>query len=466
MSFVSPAFFVFLPVTAALCTLLPAAPLKKALLLCASYAFYGWGRPSQMALLFGVTLFSYGAKAALVRTRGRRVRGWLLSVAVGALVGTLVFFRRGEGRTVPAGLSFYVFQAISSLVDAARAGKDADASADKGVVSKSVPQSLSDYALYLSFFPQLVAGPIETEAFLLPRITAALHAPFTAGRIRRALPRLILGYYKKLAAADVLAPFVDRVFASAGAAPLGAPAVCAAACAFACQIYADFSGYSDIARGSAALLGVELSENFAEPYRAASPREFWRRWHMSLNRWFVSYVYRPLGGGSSAATRVWAAMAVFLLSGLWHGCAPTFVLWGLYSGAVYCLTTSRPGEACLRALPRPCATLLTFALVTVGWICFRAGSLSQAGALYAALGHWSRSSWASLASFCPGGWREALRLAVAAASILPLDAYLREGAHRAPEGRAIVLGALALAALLAGLSGLSGGDNAFIYFQF
>ena len=308
-----------------------------------------------------------------------------------------------------------------------------------------------------------MAGPIERSGRLLPQL-----------RRERTLSReqlsaggwlLLTGYFKKAAIADGLAPLVDAVYAAPGQA--GGPEIIAATALFGLQIYCDFSGYSDIARGAAGLLGVELMENFQAPYAARSIREFWRRWHISLTAWFTDYVYIPLGGSRRGLPRrCFNIMAVFLLSGLWHGADWTFVAWGgihgIYQvcGVLAARRTGGRGPQGRGTGLLRCAA--TFSLVTFAWLFFRAQSMADAWLLLSRLGTgWGAAQWPLLS------------MARQLPFVLPALACLHF-LHRLPSRppaplgpRVLTVSALLLCIALGWWTSLSGGGgNAFIYFQF
>lgn len=283
------------------------------------------------------------------------------------------------GLILPVGISFYTFQTLSYSIDVYR--------------REVAPASrFSELALYVAFFPQLVAGPIERAARLLP----ALQQPrrLSADQTFRGLHQILLGLFKKVAIADGVAVTVDQIFASP--APTWIEVIVGSAL-FGLQIYCDFSGYTDIARGSARLLGIELTRNFDVPYFSRNPREFWRRWHISLSTWLRDYVYIPLGGSRYGALSTYRNLLVtMLLGGLWHGAAWTFLLWGLYHGALLCL--HRGWQAWCRkwkrgrfpALPHRLGALVSMGLCLAatgyGWMIFRAESLAQVVDFTAVLG--------------------------------------------------------------------------------
>jgi D-alanyl-lipoteichoic acid acyltransferase DltB (MBOAT superfamily) len=273
---------------------------------------------------------------------------------------------------LPIGISFHTFQALSYTIDVYR-----------GQIP--VERSLLRLWVYVLFFPQLVAGPIERARRLLPQFDER-HAPDPAA-IAAGLKRILWGLVKKVVIADRLALMANGVFSSPQ--DFSGLSLLIGTYAFAFQIYADFSAYSDIAIGSARILGFRLMENFDRPYFAASPGEFWKRWHISLSTWFRDYVYIPLGGDRQGKGRWVAAILVtFLLSGLWHGANWTFVAWGVFHGLLIVLART-VGKAV--RLPRAAGIILTFHLVVLGWIYFRAASLADAHYVFGRLfaGPWT-----------------------------------------------------------------------------
>jgi alginate O-acetyltransferase complex protein AlgI len=275
---------------------------------------------------------------------------------------------------LPIGISFYTFQAMSYTVDVYRGELRAR-------------RNLVDIAVFVSFFPHLVAGPIQRASFLLPQVEA--NRRFDVEAARRGLLLICWGFFKKLVIADNVGVIANKVFALADP---SFPLLWAGVFAFAMQIYADFSAYTDIARGTSRWLGFELTENFAHPYLARSPSDFWRRWNISLSTWFRDYVYLPLGG-SRGGRAAWARniLLTFMLSGLWHGASWNYVLWGTYHGLLLILTRARgmlrPDTApVLRRLPAfaaPAVAVLQvagmFVLTLVGWLLFRETDLSAIG---------------------------------------------------------------------------------------
>jgi alginate O-acetyltransferase complex protein AlgI len=393
------AFLVFFPVVAALFFATPARH-RWVLLLGASYYFYAAWKPEYLVLIVASTLVDYLVGLRLgAETAPRKRRAWL-AVSLVANLGILFAFKYANffGASVqaafratnvmlavprlevllPVGISFYTFQTLSYTIDLYRGEREPE-------------RHLGRFALYVSFFPQLVAGPIERSTRLLPQL-ARLTAKLDGDRIARGLGLVVWGLFKKAVIADRAALFVDAVFADPER--FGGPTIIVATYLFAFQIYCDFSGYSDIAIGSAKVLGVDLMENFERPYWSPSIASFWRRWHVSLSTWFRDYLYLPLGGRRVGMGR-WAfnILVVFVLSGLWHGASWTFVIWGAFHGLLLLLTRagSRAWDAATGSLSADARKLLatalgvpiTFHLVCFGWLIFRADDLSHLSLLLA-----------------------------------------------------------------------------------
>ncbi len=394
MSFNSVAFLIFLPVTVLVHYLLP-HKVRWVWLLLASYVFYMSWRPEMALLIFSVTTVSYagGLAAWYFRGKGKNKAAGISAGAAGTVcVLALVFFKYfsfiaetvsriasigGEAFSwydivLPVGISFYTFQAVGYVVDVARGKIEAET-------------HFGYYALFVSFFPQLVAGPIEKAEVLIPQLKAK--KTLEGANIRSGLFRMLTGFFKKIAVADMMAGPVNAIFADVDKAGSGLAAL--GAVMFAIQIFCDFSGYTDIAIGAAELLGIRLSKNFDKPYAAVSVNDFWRRWHISLSGWFRDYVYIPLGGNRKGEFRTCINLIiVFLLSGLWHGAAWHFVLWGLLHGVLIVADrlTKKPRDAFWKAVrvdPEGKAIttfrrIATFITVCFLWIFFRAESISEA----------------------------------------------------------------------------------------
>lgn len=364
------------------------------LLVGASLYFYAAFKPVYVALLLGVTLVAYVAGLAIEAAVDPRRRRSMLIAGVVLVLGALFVFKyydffaasidgllAGAGRPAPlvprldlavaAGLSFYTFSCVSYLADV-HAGRLA------------AERHVGYFTLYASFFPKLLAGPIERAKPFLQQLSRPV--VFDAEGVTAGLQLMLWGLFKKVVIADRLAVVVDRTY---GQPAFASPAdLVIATYFFAFQLYCDFSGYSDIAIGAAKVLGFDLTENFRRPYLSTSVGEFWAgRWHLSLTRWFRDYLYIPMGGSRvSAARRAFNVMLVFLVSGLWHGANWTFVVWGGLNGAyqVVSLLTERVRRRGVSMLRLPdglrslVGAVVTFHLILLTWVFFRASSLSDA----------------------------------------------------------------------------------------
>lgn len=384
MVFQSLDFLIFLVALVAVYWWLPHRA-QNILLLVASYVFYCWVHPWYGLLIAFTTLVDYSA-ARLLSTLapGARGRKRILATSLTATFSVLCGFKYFNFFTdslwsafhamgvdwsrpmidilLPVGISFYTFQSASYVVDVFR-GRE------------RVRRSLTDYALFVSFFPQLVAGPIERAGHLLAQIQKPRVIDWCGWRL--GLFRIAWGMFKKLVIADGAALLANRAFSIEDP---SFPIVAGGVIAFGVQIYADFSAYTDIARGAARLLGFDLMRNFRHPYCATSPAEFWHRWHISLSTWFRDYVYIPLGGSRRKRGRVVVNLIVtFGLSGLWHGASWNFVIWGVYHGVLVAGQHLWGAWSAGRFNPNPSmkwmrtgvAWALTFFLMHVGWMLFR-----------------------------------------------------------------------------------------------
>ncbi|MEN9561498.1 MAG: hypothetical protein RIQ56_771, partial [Candidatus Parcubacteria bacterium] len=391
MLFNSFSFLIFFPVVAVGFFIVPARYQALWLFLASCY-FYMAFVPSYLLVILSVVLLDFFLAPYIERSHGRRRTVFLilslcgnigilflfkyfnfLNINIAALVETLNWNYDPWliEMALPLGLSFHVFQSLSYIVEVYKGNYPPE-------------RNLLTYALYVMFFPQLVAGPIERPAHLLPQLKIS-HV-FDEESVIHGLERMGWGFFKKLVIADNAAIAVNHLYLTAN---LDGPAIVLLGILFAFQIYCDFSGYSDIAIGSARVLGFSLSENFNRPYAARSISDFWRRWHISLSSWFRDYVYIPLGGNRRGVMRnVFNVFVTLFLSGLWHGAAWTFVLWGMLHGAF--LVTERLTLGIRsrvstfyshKSWSRAMAFLqiaITFVLVTVGWLIFRASSVEQA----------------------------------------------------------------------------------------
>lgn len=354
---------------------------QNLLLLVVSYYFYAaWDwRFAGLMLFTTVVDWCCGLGLAATTTQGRRRLWVLLSLCSNLTIlgffkyynfflGSLDALLAGTGMTVqnlhlnvilPVGISFYTFQAISYTVDVYRKEMPAE-------------RSLINFALFVSFFPQLVAGPIERAKVLLEQINRP--RSLDEARFQSGCWLILWGLWKKIVLADNLAALVNPLFAQS--ATLTASEAYLAVLAFAFQIFCDFSAYSDIARGTARLMGFELMLNFNSPYLAVSPSDFWRRWHISLSTWLRDYVYIPLGGNRLGSLLTYRNLLLtMILGGLWHGAAWNYVWWGMYHGVLLCLwrlAGDRPGLEAAWSWPRRVVTTALFFQFTLfGWLLFR-----------------------------------------------------------------------------------------------
>src|SRR5579862_2648706 len=373
-------FFIFLAVVLALFYAAPRA-VRKYVLLAASYFFYASWNPKFIALLLTLTLIDYTAGIWLERVRPGRKK-LVLILSLSANLGFLGFFKYynflGDnlaallGRpphsfwqdiVLPLGISFHTFQSMSYVVDVYRGQQ------------KAIRNPV-DYALFIAFFPQLVAGPIvRAREFFADYYQWA--PPLSEERLRGVL-WILLGLAKKMVLADQFAQIADSYFQNLAAHP-GAPAAWSGVGAFAMQIFFDFSGYTDMAIGMALLLGFHFPTNFRRPYLAFSITDFWHRWHISLSRWLRDYLYIPLGGNRHGSLMTYRnLMLTMLLGGLWHGASWNFVIWGGYHGALLGLERVC-GRKRFQNPPHwqlyPFRAVFTFGLVCVGWVFFRAATL-------------------------------------------------------------------------------------------
>ncbi len=466
--------FLFLPVVLLLHRLSPRA-VRNGLLLVASLLFYAWGEPRFVLVMIALLAGDYFLGRLVDARRGRAGGRAALGLAIAFNLVPLAFYKYAgflwdnlravvgewlpelDPIPLPIGISFFTFQAMSYLVDVYR--RDAP-----------VQRNPIDFALYVSMFPQLIAGPIVRYRDVAAQLARRL---VTRDGFAYGVRRFVIGLGKKLLVADVVGRTADEIFGlesgalSTGTAWLGA--IC-----YTFQIYYDFSAYSDMAIGLGRMLGFRFRENFDYPYASRSVTEFWRRWHISLSSWFRDYLYVPLGGNRSGRARTLRNLViVFFLCGLWHGAAWTFVVWGLYHGAL--LVIERVGlHAQVERLPSILRRAYVLLAVVVGWVLFRsetfAGALAHLQAMFAPT--------AGAPVYAPGLYLDPLLTtvlvvaAVGSAPLWPAVARWRERLVARGAGAAdgllelaqvAVLGAVLLASLLQ----LSAGTySPFIYFRF
>ena len=459
---------VFLPVVFVFDRLARSIRAKNALLIAASLVFYAYGEPVLVLLMLASTAFNWLVGRAVGTTTDAGRRRALVVCAVVVNLGLLGVFKYAGmavgtldallGLSIPVpqiplplGISFYTFQALSYVMDVYRGDVE---------YSPSYPRVL----LYISFFPQLVAGPIVKYHDIAAQMQER-HAD--ADDVAAGLRRFSLGLAKKVLVANVMAGVADTLF-DLGASAIGCAGAWLAAFAYFLQIYFDFSGYSDMAIGLGRVFGFRFKENFDHPYASASVTEFWRRWHMSLSTWLREYLYFPLGGNRKGRGRAIAnRIIVFLLCGLWHGANWTFVVWGLLHGLFLLLENVVP----IRKLPKPLGVLYTTLVVMCTFVVFRADTLAEAGSMLGAMfggaGGGQLAQVLVVEQLTPLFVATAV-VAVLAASSVPVRLRERLGAGLA-QRPALVTGSYACALVLLFLSVVSlssGTYNPFIYFRF
>ncbi len=387
MLFNSFSYLIFLPIVVALYHALPQR-FRWIMLLAASCLFYMAFVPKYILILIVTILIDYVAGIQIEKTSGTKKKVYLVISIISTCLVLFVFkyinffinsvndVMAMLNRTapfeplkilLPIGLSFHTFQSLGYVVEVYEGKQKAE-------------RHLGIYSLYVMFFPQLVAGPIERPAALLPQLYGDRH--ITWDSFYRGLRLIAWGLFKKMVIADRLATYVDLVYKDPHA--HAGPTLYLATVFFAFQIYCDFSGYSDIAIGSAQFLGINLMRNFRSPYLGTSIIEFWTRWHISLTSWFRDYLYIPLGGNREGRWReLRNIFIVFCVSGLWHGASWTFVAWGVYHGLLFIATRLWVGKhGGIHRSGHPLAALggmiLTFHLALIGWVFFRAATIHDA----------------------------------------------------------------------------------------
>lgn len=364
---------IFLPVVLALYYLLPTLRIRNILLIAVSLLFYAYGEPVYVLLMIASIIINY-IFGRLLGTENKKKRQWILAIAVVINIGLLVVFKYLDmmvqtvnqlsgseiplvGLALPIGISFFTFQALSYVIDVYRREVE--------------PQkNLWNVMLYISFFPQLIAGPIVKYHDIQEQID---NRNTDVKEIAEGLRRFIIGLSKKVLISNTMAVTADALFA-AGAGELNILSAWIAAIAYMLQIYFDFSGYSDMAIGLGHMFGFRFLENFRYPYISANIQEFWRRWHISLSTWFKEYLYIPLGGNRKGKARTCLnKMIVFFSTGLWHGANWTFVLWGLWHGVFLLFEQVCP----VKKLPKVLAHIYALLVVCVGFVMFRADTFGQ-----------------------------------------------------------------------------------------
>ena len=379
--------FLFLPIFLGL-YYLSSNRYRNLLILIGSYAFYAWWRVDFLLLFIAVTLWNYGFGLRIYRAgvRSKAAQRWVLWGVVGNLA-TLGYFKYANFGVeninkvmeaaglepfllthviLPIGISFYIFQSLSYLIDVYRG-------------DTKPTESLVNFAAFIALFPQLIAGPVLRYKDLADQFTDRTHS---LDKFSEGATRFMQGFVKKVFIADSLAPLVDHIFAlqdpSTGDAWLGM-------IAYTAQLYFDFSGYSDMAIGLGLMMGFRFMENFNQPYISQSITEFWRRWHISLSTWLRDYLYVPLGGNRGGTFNTYRNLFLtMLLGGLWHGANWTFLIWGAWHGTWLAIERACGVNAAPKVI-NPLKWLFTFLLVMLGWVIFRAENLDIAWRMYSAM---------------------------------------------------------------------------------
>ena len=357
---------------------------RLVVLILTSMLFYAWWDPRFLPLLIGTILTTW----IIVVAHERFQRKWILAFGVFCNLAALACFKYANffaesalsvigihhepwGIILPLGISFFTFQQVSYLIDRYRG---------------SAPMyGVIEYTAFVSFFPQLIAGPIVRHNQLIPQFKQTPRRDGLSEHAARGLVLFVLGLVKKVFFADELAPLANLGFDAAASGDVVASAdAWLAALAYSLQLYFDFSAYSDMAMGLAALFGLSLPLNFDVPYRACDIRAFWRSWHMTLSSFLRDYVYIPLGGSRGGMPNTyWAVMVTMLLCGLWHGAGWTFIVWGCVHGLAICV--NRAWVACGGRLPSSLAWLVTMSFVVAAWVLFRAEDFASAAAILTAM---------------------------------------------------------------------------------
>lgn len=385
MLFNSLHFLLFFPIVCIVYFVLPSLKARNLFLLAASYYFYMNWEPVYALLLLTSTAITYLAALGIGHYAEKKKKRFCLTASLVLNLGILFFFKYynfaadsisallsqlGVDMNVPnldvllpVGISFYIFQALGYSIDVYRG-------------NTPVERNFFTYALFVSFFPQLVAGPIERSTNLLPQFKHK-HA-FSYDNVMTGIRFMVWGYFIKLVLADRCAMYVDAVFNNVQHHNGGSFLL--ASLFFPFQIYGDFAGYSMIAIGAAKIMGFQLMENFRRPYFSTTVTEFWRRWHISLSTWFRDYLYFPMGGSRVSKVRaLFNVMVTFIVSGVWHGANWTFILWGTIHGVLQCVERLMGwNKAHWKGVPKFLHWALTFCIVCLAWTFFRANNISDA----------------------------------------------------------------------------------------
>jgi alginate O-acetyltransferase complex protein AlgI len=478
MLFSTPLFlFFFLPVVLVIYFSLPTLGARNTWLLLASFGFYAWGELVFVPMLFLSVLINYATGRAMERSKTLANRKYIVTIGIIFNIGLLAFFKYSNllagnfnmvlqavgakpvgaiNVVLPLGISFFTFHAISYLVDIYRQKQRAAVNP-------------KDVALYIFFFPQLIAGPILRWNAIAPQLASREH---TLEKFAEGIRRFVKGLGKKVLIANTVGLPADQIFAlpasqlSTGDAWFGA--VC-----YTLQIYFDFSGYSDMAVGLGKMFGFTFLENFNFPYISQSIKDFWHRWHISLSTWFRDYLYIPLGGNRVSNTRHYLNLVtVFFLCGLWHGASWTFVVWGLYHGLFMILEGTSFGSF-IGKMPQALRHSYALLVILIGWVIFRADNFADAGSyLYSMSGSGSSPEAQPLVRYATGQVLFAFLVGIICST--PFFGELRDKFVKANVnkpvlnaiGRTLEISGI-LALFLLSAAWLAGGTyNPFIYFRF
>lgn len=458
---------VFLPVVFLLYSVLPSIPVKNGLLIIASLLFYAYGEPKYVLLMIFSIVMNY-LFGRLLDSENERLRRMIVGLAVCVNLALLFVFKYLDmvlktvnqishssipmaNLALPIGIFFFTFQALSYVIDVYRRDVEAE-------------KNLFHVMLYISFFPQLIAGPIVKYHDIQEQIRSR---KTDSGEIAAGMRRFILGLAKKVLISNVMAVTADALFA----APMGEMNILSAwtaAIAYLFQIYFDFSGYSDMAIGMGRIFGFTFQENFRYPYISQSIQEFWRRWHISLSTWFKEYLYIPLGGNRKGKVRTCVnKLIVFFSTGLWHGADWTFVIWGLWHGMFMLLEEVIP----VKKLPRLLRHVYTLLVVVIGFVMFRADTFTQGiqitGKMFAGWSFQASQMNLVLQQMTP---LFILTVIIAVIACMPVLKWVKEWGETIQPCRKVMepLGYLMslILLVLCILSLSSGTYNPFIYFRF
>ena len=454
--------FAFLPVTVGV-YYISNARIRNYWLLLTSLFFYAWGEPRYIVLMLCSIVVNYFFGLIIEKLRRRRkLPGRLLLCAVVIFdIGLLGYYKyagflvQNLNRVLPVsfdvpqvalpvGISFYTFQILSYVIDVYRGNVPAQ-------------RNILSLGLYISFFPQLIAGPIVRYIDIEDQIQRRI---ISTDKVYDGIRSFMAGFIKKIIIADQLAPLVDTIFDAGG---ISAPSAWIGAIAYTFQIFFDFSGYSDMAIGLGKIFGFEFAQNFNYPYISTSIQEFWRRWHISLSTWFKDYVYIPLGGSRKGTWRTYRNLIiVFFLTGLWHGASWNFIIWGLYYVLFLIFERAGGGTAILDRLPRLLQHLYALIVIIIGWVFFRADGLRNALHYLVSMVTFNDRAWIDLYIHLDG--QAIFCLMIGAAFSLPVGRLL---ADKLCGKAAVLYDLLLLLGFIIAISYMLGsGFSPFLYFRF